>query len=162
MRRTMLAVLAALLLPVAASAITLGEAQTEADDWILARWDAIRTRIQACVTEGDEGLCHTAWSGAALCTTVAADANLCVNAQDDPGRQVTTDCGTCFNGVGTFALAGISLPNNAPLIASINISRGPNGRSEQVVVQIDYEGAIWERGYGRKDLPDFAWRLVTP
>lgn len=151
-----------LLLAVPAGAITLGEATTEAHQWVVARQDAILSRIETCITEGSPRLCHTAWAASTTANTVAADSALATTTLDDPGRQLVTGCGTCFDpSQGTFAAAGIAIPATAPLNAKINIARGPGGWGVQLVVRIKYEGTEYERGYGRGIFESFAWREVV-
>ena len=148
-----------------AGAITLEEAQAEAEAWVLARWDTIKDRVRTCIAEpGGPEKCHTAWSASAsnYCeNNLTTGATLCSVTQDDPGQFETTNCGDCYNGLQTFALAGVSIPATAPLNATINIAKGPSGNGEQLIVRFQYDGELWERGWGNAVLPGFDWKLVT-
>ena len=147
-----------------AGAISLEDAQTEADAWVVARWDTIKSRVQTCLNEeGGPWKCHTAWaaSTANYCENNAGTgASLCSVTLDDPGQWESTACGDCYNGLQTFALAGISIPATAPLNAPVNIAKGPAGRGEQLIIRFQYDGELWEKAWGDAIIPGFAWRLV--
>lgn len=158
--------LAALLavLPVGARAqVTLQEARDEAHAWIVARKDAITTRVQACVDEGNPRLCHTAWAASTMCNTLPTDSGLCTVTLDDPGRHVTGLCDSCFTGEGQFADAGISIPATAPVNAKLSIYKRTSTWKDgvQLVVRFQYDGTLQERAYGTGIAPSFGWREVT-
>lgn len=147
-----------LLLAVPVGAITLEDAQAEADAWVLTRWDAIKDRVKECLgEEGGPEKCHTAWAATTTENTLPADPALASCTLDDPGQFENTNCGDCYNGLQTFAAAGIAVPANAPLNATINIAKSATGRGEQLVIEIQYDGVLWQKGYGDNILPGFDW-----
>jgi len=143
-----------------AQAITLEEAQDQASAWVEARKEVINDRVMACISEGNPRLCHTAWAASVLPNTDPLDAQLATVTLDDPGRYVSGPCASCFTGEGTFAAAGIAIPGTAPMNAKINIQRAPNGWGVQLVVRVQYDGTIYEKGYGRGTFSGFAWHAV--
>lgn len=162
MKRLFLAFLLALL-PLTAQSLTLQEGQAEADAWVAANWTAIRNRVVACLGEaGGPEKCHTAWaaSEANYCANNAGSGpSLCAITLDDPGT-FDTSCGGCYTGNQSFANAGINIPANLIINATINIAEAPGGgRGEQLIVAFQYDGAIWEKGYGDAILPGFDWQL---
>jgi len=164
MRFTSLLILGLLLIAGPASAqITLEEAQAEAEAWVVARWDAIKDRVKECLNEpGGPEKCHTAWAATTTENTDPADSALATCTLDDPGTFANTDCGSCYTGLQTFALAGITVPATAPLNATINIAKSTTGRGEQLIVEIQYDGVLWQRGWGDAILPGFDWVEVVP
>ncbi len=144
----------------ASAAITLAQAKSEAVAWVTARQTVILDRIIACIAEGTPRLCHTAYAASTLPNTAPTDNVLATVTLDDPGRQVTGACSTCFLDVGKFSQAGISIPATAPLNAKINIARSKAGWGAQLVVRIQYDGTLYERGFGRGIFAGFAWREV--
>lgn len=141
-------------------AITLEEAQSEAHTWTVTRQDAIQNRVDDCIAEGNPRICHTAWAASVLPNTAPADSALATVTLDDPGRYMTTPCGDCYDSnSGTFALAGISIPATAPLNAKINIAGSESQTwGVQLVIRIQFDGTVYERGYGRGIFSGFAWR----
>lgn len=138
-----------LMSPLGAEALTLGEAQTEAHQWVVPRQTAILDRVETCVTEGNERLCHTAWAASVTPNTAPADAQLATVTLDDPGRQASTVCGTCFTGQGTFAAAAIAIPATAPINARLSILKGVGGRGVELTIEIQYDGTKYRRTYAR-------------
>jgi len=155
----------AVFLTVPASAITLGEATTEAHQWVLARQEAILDRVETCIVESTSkpkaSECHPAWVASVLPNTDPADSQLATVTFDDPGRRASTVCGDCFTGQGTYAQAGINIPATGPLNAKLNVSKAPAGWGVQLVIRIMYDGTIYERGYGRGVFAGFTWREVS-
>lgn len=150
--RTLALSLLALLLAGPASAISLAQAQAEADAWILARKDVILDRVTTCVQEstsqpkGSE--CHTGWAASVTANTAPADVALATQTLDDPGYISVDACSNeCATGLGTFALAGIAIPGTAPVNAKVDVAKGPEGWGAQVQVRIQYDGAVYERSY---------------
>lgn len=157
-----LTLLAALAMAAPVGAITLAQAQAEADAWVQPRLDTIRNRVVACVQEGNPRVCHTAWASSSTPNTVAADPALKTVTFDDPGTYATTTCGDCFTGQQTYAQAGIAIPTSGPVNAKVNIFFPPDKLwSGQLVVEIQYEGVKYQRGYGGGGAPSFGWREVT-
>lgn len=141
--------------------LTLEEAQADAHAWVVARRDAISTRVFGCIDEGNPRLCHTAWAASTTPNTAPTDSNLATVMLDDPGRLVTGPCDSCYLPEGRFSDAGISIPASAPVNAKINIAKNKSGWGVQLVIRIQYDGTIYERGYGRGIFDGFAWREVN-
>jgi len=162
MKKLIFALVLALAAPV--GAITLQEAQDAIDADVATKWDAIKDRVKTCLNEeGGPEKCHTAWaaSEANYCENNAGTgATLCSFALDDPGQFENTNCGDCYNGLQTFALAGITIPANLEYNATINIAKSTVGRGEQLIVAFQYDGVLWERAWGDAIIPGFDWRLV--
>jgi hypothetical protein len=155
-------VLTLALLPALSHAITLEEAQAEADAWVGPRLSVIRDRVIACVQEGDPSICHTAWAASVTPNTDPVDASLATVTLDDPGRNADTVCGSCFTGEGTYAGAGIAIPATAPVNAKVNIFFPPDRVwSGQLVIEIQYNGTLYQRGYGGGGAPSFGWQEVV-
>jgi len=154
-------ILVLLALACPASAITANQARAEAEAWVAARQDVILDRVITCITEGDPSLCHTAWAASVTPNTAPAASALATVTLDDPGRQLVTGCGTCFDPTqGTFAAAGISIPATAPVNAKLNVARGPGGWGAQLVIRVRYDGVLYERGYGKGIFSGFDWQAV--
>jgi len=153
----------AVFLTVPASAITLQEAQAEAEAWVAPRLDTLRNRVVDCVQEGNPRICHTAWAASVTPNTTAASPALATVTLDDPGRITVDQCDNeCATGEGTYAAAGIAIPATAPVNAKINIYFPPDRVwSGQLVVEILYEGVKWQRGYGGGGAPSFDWIEVV-
>lgn len=160
--RTFALALLALLIAGPASAITLAQAQAEAEAWVQPRLNTIRQRVVACVQEGNPRVCHTAFAASVTPNTVAADPALKTVTLDDPGTFANTVCGDCFTGEQTYAAAGIAIPATAPVNAKVNIFFPPDRVwSGQLVVEIQYEGVKYQKGYGGGAAPSFNWTAVV-
>lgn len=164
MRKTLLALALLALLPGTSGAITLLEGQAEADAWVASNWTTIKNRVVTCLGEaGGPEKCYTAWaaSEANYCANNSGSGpSLCAITLDDPGQFVTGPCDSCYNGLQTYALAGINIPANLIINATVNIAKAPGGgRGEQLIVAFQYDGLIWEKGYGDLIIPGFDWQL---
>jgi len=160
--RTLLTLTLLTLLTAPAGAITLGEATTEAHNWIVTRQAAIQNRVLACVTEGNPRLCHTAWAASVTANTVVADSQLATQTFDDLGRVSIDACANeCPTGQGTYAAAGINIPASAPLNVKIDVHKAPGGWGALVVVKIMYEGTEYIRGYALGQAASFGWQEVV-
>ena len=154
------AILLAMSVPAGAQ-ISFEDATGQAESWVLAHSDVILDRIAACLSEGDPRLCHTGWAASVTPNTDPLDSALATVTLDDPGRFLTTPCGSCFDSSrGTFAEAGIAIPATAPLNAKINIANLNGVWGIQLAIRIRYDGVLLERAWGRGLLTNEPWHVV--
>ena len=155
--RTLFIVGALMLVPTLSHAITPAQAKAEAEAWVLSRQEAILDRVMTCITENPY-LCHTAWAASTTPNTAPSDSALATVTLDDPGRLDVCGAPT---GEGTFSAAGIAIPATAPINAKLNIAKGPGGWGAQLVIEVKYDGVLYQRAYGRGIFEGFDWTEVT-
>ena len=161
--RTLLAILVVLALPVVAQAqITLQEAQDEADAYMAPRLGDWTTEFQACVAGGELSDCHPVGSSTVLPNTDPLDSALATVTNDDPGPFVASVCGDCFDDTrNTWVIAGVDIQVSTPVQLQANSYKNVSGEGIQIVSRIQYDGAIFERGYGLfGPAPDADWAEV--
>lgn len=162
--RTLLLAALALALAGPASAITLQEAQAEAEAWINPRLADWTTDFQNCVATNALSNCHPTWSSTVLPNTVAADANLQTVTNDDPGPFASTVCGDCYDDSrDTWVLSNVDIPATSPVQLRTNTYVNQSGQGVQIAFRFSYEGTIYERGYGLfgPAPSDSDWREIT-
>ncbi len=143
-----------------AQAITLPQAQAEGDAWVAPRLLELTTDFETCVASKPLRSCHPTWSSTVLPNTTAASPSLAIVTNNDPGPFVT-GCGGCFDDTsGTWVIAGVDIPATSPVQFRANSLKSKLGVGIQLVVRIQFEGVIHEKGYGLFGIAtDFDWRV---
>ena len=155
--------LLALVAPSAQAAITLVEAQAEADAWMTPRLAGWATEFAACAAS-DLSKCHPTWSSTVLPNTPPSASALATVTNDDPGPFVGSVCGDCYDDTrNTWVISGADIPGTSPVQLQTSTFKGPGGVGIQIVARIKYDGVIWAQGYSLFGIaPEFGWREVVP
>ena len=145
--------------------ITLGQAQAEAEAWITPRLPDPTTDFSDCVAAKSLAECHPTWSATTLPNTDPGDSALATVTNDDPGVFAPNVCDpNCYDDTReTWALAEVDVPGTSPVQLRTNSFSGLGGTGIQVAMRIQYDGVIWEKGYGLFGIaPDSDWAQIGP
>lgn len=146
----------------ASAAITLEEAQDEFDAWVSPRLPSLIADFENCVATKPLSDCHPTWSSTVVPNTAPSDSALATVTNNDPGPFVESVCGDCYDDTkGTWVIAGVDIPATSPGQLRTNSYKSSVGVGIQLAGRIQYDGVIWEKGYGLFGIaPDSAWREV--
>jgi hypothetical protein len=147
-----------------AQAITLAQAQAEADTWLGNQFSALQAEIEACLARGTYRLCHPVLSTSNIPNTLPADPALATVTHDDPGVFTPSPCDPgCYDDTrNTFALAQVDIPPTGPVALSVNFLQGRDVFGYQIVGWIRYDGTLYRRMYGfGANVPNSPWAAIV-